>query len=259
MILDEIVAHKREEVKTQKKQMPLTELEQVLRHVSPTRDFKAAIYASGQINLIAEVKKASPSKGLIREDFDPVKIAQIYERSGATAISVLTDRRFFSGSLEYLTKIRNVTSNVPLLRKDFIIDEYQIYQSRAAGADAILLIVAILDDQQLQKFLSLAHRFDLDCLVEVHTRGELDKALNTKAKIIGINNRDLRVFKTDIQTTVKLKKFIPEDKIVVSESGIHTRDDVALLENCGVNAILVGEALMKSRNIKEKISELIGN
>jgi indole-3-glycerol phosphate synthase len=256
VILDTIVAHKKEEVKTQQKQLPLSELEQTLRDTPPTHDFKMAISTPGQINLIAEVKKASPSKGIIRKDFDPTAIAQAYQSSSVAAISVLTDERFFQGRLPYLTAIRETTS-IPLLRKDFIIDEYQIYQSRAAGADTILLIAAILDLKTMQTFLNIAHNLDLDCLVEVHTESELKKILNTDARIVGINNRDLRTFETNLGTTVQLRKLIPQDKVVVSESGIHSRQDVRMLQECGINAILVGEALMKSADINAKIKELM--
>ncbi|MFQ6044243.1 MAG: indole-3-glycerol phosphate synthase TrpC [Candidatus Poribacteria bacterium] len=256
MILDTIVAHKQEEVKLQKNQLPLSGLIQTLRDIPPTRDFKAAISTTGKINLIAEVKKASPSKGIIREDFDAAGIALIYQSSGASAISVLTDERFFQGNLSYLTAIRETTS-IPLLRKDFIIDEYQIYQARASGADAILLIAAILGLGIMQTFLRIAHSLDLDCLVEVHTESELKKVLDTEAQIIGINNRDLKTFQTSLDTTVRLRKLIPQDKVVVSESGIHSHQDVKMLQKCGVNAILVGEALMRSADINAKIKELM--
>ena len=256
MILDTIVAHKQEEVKIQKSQLPLSELRKTLRDMTPTRDFKAAISTPGQISLIAEVKKASPSKGIIREDFDPIAIAQIYQSSGAAAISVLTDERFFQGSLSYLTAIREVTS-IPLLRKDFIIDEYQIYQARAAGADAILLIAAILELETMQTFLNIAYSLDLNCLVEVHTESELRRVLDADAQIVGINNRDLNTFQTNLNTTVQLRKLIPQDKIVVSESGIHSSRDVKMLQECGVNAILVGESLMRSADINAKVKELM--
>ena len=256
MILDTIVAYKQEEVRLQKDQLPLSELRQVLFDVSPTRDFKTAISTPGQINLIAEVKKASPSKGIIRQDFDPTAIAQIYQSSGASAISILTDERFFQGSLSYLTAIRENTS-IPLLRKDFIIDEYQIYQARAAGADAILLITAILEVTQMQSFLNKAHSLNLDCLVEVHTESELKRALDTDAQIIGINNRDLKTFQTNLDTTLRLRKLIPKDKFVVSESGIHSRQDVEMLQEFGINAILVGESLMRSTDISAKVKELM--
>jgi len=256
MILDTIVAHKRNEIEIHKNRTPLTELKQALRDAKPTRDFKSAISKPYKINLIAEIKKASPSKGLIREDFDPIAIAEIYQKSNATAISVLTDERFFQGSLSYLTDVREVTS-IPLLRKDFIIDEYQIYQARVAGADAILLIAAILELEEMKDFLSIASELGLDCLVEVHTESELERVLKTDAEIIGVNNRNLKIFKTDINTTFHLKKSIPDGKIVVSESGIKSRRDVEMLQECGVNAILVGEALMRSANINGKVRELM--
>jgi indole-3-glycerol phosphate synthase len=256
VILDTIVVHKQEEVKIQKSQLPLSELRQTLRDSPPTRDFKAAISMPGQINLIAEVKKASPSKGIIRDDFDPIAIAQIYQSSGAAAISVLTDEWFFQGSLSYLTAIREATS-IPLLRKDFIIDEYQIYQACAAGTDAILLIAAILELETMQTFLNIAHSLDLDCLVEVHTESELRKVLDTDAQIVGINNRDLKTFQTNLNTTAQLRKLIPQDKVVVSESGIHSRQDVKMLQECGINAILVGESLMRSADINAKVKELM--
>jgi indole-3-glycerol phosphate synthase len=256
VILDTIVVHKQEEVKIQKSQLPLSELRQTLRDSPPTRDFKAAISMPGQINLIAEVKKASPSKGIIRDDFDPIAIAQIYQSSGAAAISVLTDEWFFQGSLSYLTAIREATS-IPLLRKDFIIDEYQIYQACAAGTDAILLIATILELETMQTFLNIAHSLDLDCLVEVHTESELRKVLDTDAQIVGINNRDLKTFQTNLNTTAQLRKLIPQDKVVVSESGIHSRQDVKMLQECGINAILVGESLMRSADINAKVKELM--
>ena len=256
MILDTIVAHKQEEVKIQKNRLPLSELRQTLRDAPPIHDFKAAISTPGQINLIAEVKKASPSKGIIREDFDPTAIAQIYQSSGAAGISVLTDERFFQGSLSYLTAIRE-TISIPLLRKDFIIDEYQIYQARAAKADAILLIAAILEPKTMQTFLNIAHSLGMDCLVEVHTESELRKVLDTDARIVGINNRDLKIFQTNLNTTVQLRELIPEDKVVVSESGIHSRQDVKMLQEHGINAILVGEALMRSADINAKVRELM--
>jgi len=256
VILDTIVTHKRKEIKIQKNLLPLSELRQTLRDISPTRDFKAAISTPGQINLIAEVKKASPSKGIIREDFDAVTIAQIYQSSGASAISVLTDERFFQGGLSYLAAIRKTTS-IPLMRKDFIIDEYQIYQARVAGADAILLIAAILHPGPMQSFLNIAHSLDLDCLVEVHVESELKKVLDTDAQIIGINNRDLKTFQTSLNTTVRLRKLIPNDKVIVSESGIHSREDVKMLQEYDINAILVGESLMRSADINAKIKELM--
>ena len=212
----------------------------------------------GAVNLIAEVKRKSPSKGIIREDFDPIKVAKTYAGNGASAISVLTDHEFFGGDLSYLSTIRNAV-DLPLLRKDFTIDEYHIYQARVAGADAVLLIVAILTPKQLREFIEVAKHLNLVALVEVHTQAELDTALDVGAEIIGINNRNLKTFHTDIATSFHLRKSIPDDKIVVSESGIYSREDVMKLGEADMDAILVGESLMKSADIGGKVRELIGS
>lgn len=257
MILDEIVAHKREELLETKRRTPLAELKGRVSDAGPTRGFRLAL-ASGQgIKLIAEVKKASPSKGVIREDFDPVRIAGTYEEFGASCISVLTEKKYFQGSLEYLGIIREMVS-LPLLRKDFIIDEYQIHEARAAGADAILLIAACLEQGQMEDYLGIAERLGLDVLVESHTYPELDRSLRAGVKLVGINNRDLSTFVVSLQTTLDLLKDIPDDRIVVSESGIKTRDDVVKLGNAGVDAILVGESLMREKDIGRKVKELLG-
>ncbi len=257
MILDSIVAHKREELKRDKERTPIQTLKRRIPNLPPTRDFGAALEAPGAVNLIAEVKRRSPSKGVIREDFDPVEIAKIYAQNGASAISVLTDDRFFGGALSYLSAIRHAVG-LPLLRKDFTIDEFHIYQARAAGADAVLLIAAILAPEQLREFIGIAGRLNLGALVEVHTQAELQIALDVGAEIIGINNRDLKTFHTDIATSFRLRESIPDDKIVVSESGIHKREDVVRLGESNVNAILVGESLMRSTDIGEKMRELLG-
>lgn len=257
MILDTIIAHKQKELQTEQEQVPLAVLESKLESVSPTKDFRRAISQPDNINLIAEVKKKSPSKGIIRKDFDPIQIAKTYTENGAAAISVLTDVQFFDGSLEYLSSIREVV-DVPLLRKDFTIDPYHIYQARIAGADAILLIVAVLTPEQLHDFIDIATSLSLASLVEVHTEAELEVALDVGAEIIGINNRDLRTFRTDLATTFRLRESIPAGKVVVSESGIYTRADVESLRNTGVNAILVGESLMRSPDIGKQMCELIG-
>lgn len=258
MILDTIVAHKFKELKGDQEQVPLSTLKSQISDLLPTRDFRCALSTPNRVNLIAEVKKKSPSKGIIRKDFKPVEIARTYTTGGASAISVLTDGKFFAGDLAYLTAIRQ-SVNLPLLRKDFTIDAYHIYQARLAGADAILLIVSILRLEQLREFMELARSLDLASLVEVHTDEELELALRAGAEIIGINNRNLKTFHTDIATTFRLIKSIPKDKIVVSESGIYTREDVEKLEEAGVNAILVGESLMRSPDIERKIRELLGN
>ncbi len=248
-ILAEIVAEKRREV----------------AHLRPTvasvrkddRDFTGVLLRQNGVALIAEVKKASPSAGIICADFDPVKIAREYEAAGATALSVLTDEKFFQGRLEYLRLIRQAVQ-LPLLRKDFIIDERQLHETATAGADAVLLIVAILDDAQLKDYQTLAGELHLAALVEVHDDRELDRALNANAEIIGINNRDLKTFRTDLATTEKLAARIPTGKIIVAESGINSRADVQRVTGVGARAILVGESLMRSRDIASKMQELLG-
>ena len=257
MILDTIIAHKQQELQIEEEQVPLATLKSKLANLPPTKDFRAAIAQSDNINLIAEVKKKSPSKGIIREDFDPIQIAETYAKNGAAAISVLTDVRFFDGRLDYLSSIRQVV-DVPLLRKDFTIDPYHIYQARVASADAILLIVAALTKDQLREFMDIAESLSLASLVEVHTDTELEIALDVGAEIIGINNRDLRTFHTDLATTFSLQEFLPTGKVVVSESGIYTRADVESLREAGVDAILVGESLMRSPDIGEQVRKLIG-
>ena len=257
MILDTIVAHKRIELEDDKRRLPLDTLKRKIRDLPSTRDFRAALSTPNSIHLIAEVKKKSPSKGIIREDFDPVGIARIYVESGASAISVLTDREFFAGELAYLSAIREAVT-LPLLRKDFTIDPYHIYQARLAGADAVLLIVSILTLTQLREFTDMAQDLGLASLVEVHTEAELELALTGGAEIVGINNRDLKTFHTDIATTFHLRDSIPTDKVVVSESGINTSKDVMKLKEAGINAILVGESLMRSPNIGDKVRELLG-
>ena len=256
MILDTIIAHKQKELAIEQEQVPLAKLEDQISSLPPTRDFRGAITGRGTVKLIAEVKKKSPSKGIIREDFHPVSIAEAYVKNGAAAISVLTDKHFFAGELDYLRAIRD-TVDVPLLRKDFTIDPYHIYQARVAGADAILLIVAALTVSQLQTFMEVAAALALACLVEVHTREELAIALDVEAQIIGINNRNLRTFHTDIVTTFQLREDIPADRVVVSESGIYSREDVVKLQEAGIHAMLVGESLMRSPDIGEQVRRLI--
>jgi indole-3-glycerol phosphate synthase len=256
LILDAIAAHKRQEVEQDKAHTPLGQLKEKIKALPPTRDFRAALSTPGRVNLIAEVKKKSPSQGIIRADFDPVEIARTYAAHRASAISVLTDREFFAGELAYLTAIREAVE-LPLLRKDFTIDPYQIYQARAAGADAILLIVAILTLEEIRDFMETARSLGLASLVEVHTAEELEIALEAGAEIIGVNNRNLKIFKTDINTTFQLRPLIPADKIVVSESGIDAREDVLRLQEAGVHAILVGESLMRSPDIGSKVKELL--
>jgi len=257
MILDEIIAYKKKELAETKRRMPFQDIKAKALDAERVRGFGTLISGEGDIRLIAEVKKASPSKGVIREDFDPVTIARIYEESGASCISVLTEKKYFLGELEYLGQIRKAVK-LPLLRKDFIIDEYQIYEARAAGADAVLLISACLEKQQMEDYLGTAKQLDLDVLVESHTYKELDKSLHAGAMLVGINNRDLTTFMVDQQTTLDLLKDIPDDRTVVSESGINTRDDVVKLQQAGVDAILVGESLMREKDIRKKVKELLG-
>ena len=256
MILDTIIAHKQKELEVEQAQVPLVDLKAAVKNLPPTRGFRNAISGRDTVKLIAEVKKKSPSKGIIREDFHPVSIAETYVKNGAAAISVLTDTHFFAGELDYLRAIRNAV-DVPLLRKDFTIDPYHIYQARVAGADAILLIVAALRVSQLQAFMEVAASLSLACLVEVHTREELAIALDVDAQIIGINNRDLRTFHTDIATTFQLREAIPANRVVVSESGIYSREDVMQLQEAGVHAMLVGESLMRSPDIGEQVRRLV--
>ena len=257
-ILDEIVEQKKIEVaKLPARIIAAGDLRDAMLEHGERRDFISALKnPRGDIALIAEVKKASPSAGVICKDFDPVKIAKEYEAAGASCLSVLTDEKFFQGSLDYLRQIRAAVK-IPLLRKDFIIDERQILEAIEWGADAILLIVAILTDEQLQKFHSLAVEAGLAVLVEVHDEEELERALKISPQLIGVNNRDLKTFKVDLATTEKLAKKIGVEKILVAESGIHSRADVERLKECGAKAVLVGESLMKNGDIKTKMRELI--
>ncbi len=257
MILDDIIANKKAELLETKRRTPLAELKGRVSEAGSARGFGKVLSSGEGIKLIAEVKKASPSKGIIREDFDPVKIAGTYEESGASCISVLTEKKYFQGSLEYLENIRKRV-NLPLLRKDFIIDEYQVHEARAFGADAILLIAACLDRRQMEDYLAIAAGIGLDVLVESHTYQELDRSLFAGAMLVGINNRDLSTFVVSLQTTIDLLKDIPDDRTVVSESGIKTREDVETLRSVGVDAILVGESLMREKDIGEKVKELLG-
>jgi len=249
--LEEILAAKREEIERLKPRA--AELDRQARARTDFRDFRAAIRSTeAKIAVIAEIKKASPSAGVIAEAFEPVDIAKNYERAGANAISVLTDARFFQGSLEHIGNVRNTVA-VPLLRKDFIWDRSQIAESAANGADAILLIVAALTQDQLVQLLKIATEYRLDALVEVHSGDELQRALESGAKIIGINNRDLTTFDVDLGVTEKLCREVPDEVVLVSESGIKTSQDVARVKACGVDAILVGEALMRGEISIEQI------
>ena len=236
---------------------PIDELRDRIDTFYPIRDMKSALTSPlTPIKIIAEVKKASPSRGVIRENFNPVEIAKIYEDNGASAISVLTEEKFFHGSLVYLNKIREATA-IPLLCKDFIFDEYQILQARIFGADAFLLIAAILSNSELNNLLRIGEELGMETIVEVHNLDELRTVLHTGAGIIGINNRDLKTFKTDITTTIRLAEGLPENRIVVSESGIKTRKDILMLKESGVDAFLIGESLMEEKDIADKLTELL--
>lgn len=258
MILDEIITYKKTELEARKAEIPVGIISSAIWNLPLPLNFKEALLPSsdGRIRVIAEVKKASPSKGVIREDFDHLEIARTYERNGASALSVLTDRHFFQGSIDYLSEIRQMVS-LPLLRKDFVFDEYQILEARGYGADAVLLIAAVLDDKELCDFVKLSLDLGMAPLVEVHDEIELERVLKTNAELIGINNRNLQTFKTDINTTVRLMNSIPEDKVVVSESGINTKEDIKFLKDVGVDAFLIGEALMREADIGKKLREFV--
>lgn len=256
MYLDEIMQYKRCELEERMKKIPLNTLKQQMQFVKGTRDFRAALDSEEGTRIIAEIKKASPSKGVIRNDFDYLEIARRYEVEGAAAISVLTDSYFFQGDIEYLSQIRHVVG-IPLLRKDFIFDEYQVLEARIYGADAILLIATVLSQAELNHLYRLSRSLGMEVLVEVHDIKDLKKALKIDAGIIGINNRNLKSFKTDIKTTVDLAKRIPEDKIVVSESGINTTEDIEFLKNGGADAFLIGEAFMREADPGIKLRELV--
>lgn len=258
-ILEKILEVKRKEVEERKKRVPLRVLQERLAEAQKVRPFAEAIKRHGKepIHLVAELKKASPSKGVFRNDFNAEVILRAYEQSPASALSILTDTPFFQGELENLSLARQITTK-PLLRKDFLIDEYQLYEARVHGADAVLLIVAALEDAKLRDMITLSRELGMDALVEVHTELELEKALKAGATLIGINNRNLQTFKVDLETTLKLTGLIPSDCTVVSESGIDTREQVKRLEDAGVDAILVGETLIRSDDPVSKAKELLG-
>jgi indole-3-glycerol phosphate synthase len=256
-ILDQIVAAKRVEIDRARSSTPLSELKALLADAPPVRDFFAPLTAGKPIKLIAEVKKASPSKGVIRADFDPVAIAQTYEAHGASCLSVLTDEQYFQGSLEYLRQVRRAVA-IPVLRKDFVLDSYQLVEARVAGADAVLLIAECLDDCNLRKLHNEALELGMTPLVEFYEPANLDRVLATGATLIGINNRDLRTFQVDLGHTIRLRERVPLDCVLVAESGIHTRADVVRLESAGVEAMLVGESLMREADIGAAVDRLLG-
>jgi indole-3-glycerol phosphate synthase len=256
MILQKIVEYKREEVARQKEILPLEELRQMLADKPPTRDFEGAI-RNRDCAVIAEVKRSSPSKGRIREDFNPIEIAGIYADNGASAISILTERKFFEGNAAYVPQIRRAV-RLPLLRKDFIVDPYQINETRVLGADALLLIARLLEAGELRDFIGLASELGLAALVEVHDAADMEKAVSSGARIVGINNRDLETFRTDLAVSIGLVRRIPKGITVVSESGIGSRGEIEKLMEAGIHAFLVGESLMREKDVGKKLRELMG-
>lgn len=257
-ILDTIIENKKIEVRKSKEALSRESLERGLRDAPETRDFYKALADGARVRIIAEIKKASPSKGVLRDDFDPVEIAAGYEKGGAAALSVLTDEKFFMGSLAYLRAVRGAVG-IPLLRKDFIIDPYQVYESRVNGADALLLIVSALSEETLVELLALTHSLGMDALVEVHDEDELGKALDAGGRIIGINNRDLRTFEVDLGVTTRLSRNIPEGVIVIAESGISSGADIRKLGEHGVHVFLIGETFMKAPDPGLELSKLISS
>jgi indole-3-glycerol phosphate synthase len=255
--LSRIVSHKREELARAQKKLSLAALQQMAQAQAAPRDFRRALSTGENIAVIAEMKKSSPSAGVLREDFDPVALAKSYAAHGAAALSILTDEKFFGGNLENLQKARAACA-LPILRKDFILNPYQIWEARAFGADAILLIVAMLDRSELFELLSVAEESGLHALVEVHNEAELDRALLAGANLIGINNRNLQTFEVTQKTTERLSKLIPSSCVRVAESGIASRDEVKRLAACGVDAVLVGSHLMRQRDPGEAVAKLTG-
>jgi indole-3-glycerol phosphate synthase len=256
-ILDQIVAAKRAEIERLKLTTPVAKLRGRLADAPPVRDFFTPLAASGPIKLIAEVKKASPSAGVIRADFDPVAISRTFEAHGATCLSVLTDEPYFQGRLEYLAQIRQATS-IPILRKDFILDEYQLLEARLAGADAVLLIAECLDDCNLRKLFNAACDLGMTPLVELYDPGNLTRVFGAGATLIGVNNRNLHTFEVDLAHTIRMRKRVPDECVLVGESGIKTREDVKRLEAADVDAILVGESLTREADIGAAVDRLLG-
>jgi indole-3-glycerol phosphate synthase len=256
-VLSEILAAKRTEVDCAKRRIPISELQRQIADLPETRDFAGALTNTTGTALIAEVKRASPSKGVIRENFEPVEIARELAEGGAACLSVLTEESFFQGHLSFLPAIRHAV-DLPLLRKDFLIDDYQLLESRAAGADAVLMIVAALSHTNMDDMLSATHELGMAAIVEVHDKDELEEAITSGARIIGINNRDLHTFRTTLQTTLDLLPRVPKNCLTVSESGINVRADVERLASAGIDAVLVGEAIMREQDVRAKVEELLG-
>lgn len=257
-ILQKILDTKAQEIVERKQRLPLMQIQQKLKDIAPTRNFLDAIrqrIEAGKTAVIAEIKRASPSKGVLRENFDPAQIARSYEQGGAACLSVLTDVEYFQGDDAYL-KLARDACQLPVLRKEFIIDHYQVYESRLIGGDCILLIAAALDDDQLRGFTELAHSLDMAVLVEVHDAEELQRALKLDVTLVGINNRNLRTFETSLDTTLELLPAIPDDKIVITESGIHQRDDIETMLAHNVHSFLIGEAFMRAEQPGDRLAQL---
>ncbi|MCP3692217.1 MAG: indole-3-glycerol phosphate synthase TrpC [Planctomycetaceae bacterium] len=256
-ILDQIVETKRQEIEAAKTARPVQSLVDQLESAPPVRNFLGALSVHGPIKLISEVKKTSPSKGLIREDFDPLKIARCYQQHGATCLSVLTDEHYFQGSLQYLSEIRQ-SVNLPVLRKDFVLDCYQVVEARVAGADAVLLIAECLDDDQLQVLHDQVVDLGMTPLVEFYEQQNLQRVIDIGAQLIGVNNRNLQTFETDLNHVIQLRSQIPQDRLLVGESGIHGHEDAQRLANAGIDAMLVGEHLMAAEDIGAAVNQLLG-
>lgn len=258
-ILQQIIQHKKEEIQIRRTRKPLDQLRQDIKHAPPVRSFIQALENTISSNLpaiIAELKKASPSRGVICTNFDPTTIAVEYAQHGASCLSILTDEKYFCGNLCYIKAVREVCM-LPILCKDFFIDPYQVFEARMAGADCILLIVAAVDDSCLETLTQLAHQLDMEVLVEVHNKEELVRALRLPVRLIGINNRDLKTFDTSLETTISLKSSVPDDRLLVSESGIHSCAEIQMLREHGVQAFLIGEVLMKSKQPGQALKELM--
>jgi len=257
-VLKEIILKKKERIILAKQQLSEEELKVKVQGLAPARNFIEAISKPRQISLIAEIKKASPSQGVIRQDFNPLDIAGIYQNTGVQAISILTEEDYFLGNISYINEVKNIAS-VPVLRKDFILEPYQIYESRFYGADAVLLIADLLTQDEITEFVGIASGLGMDSLVEVHNEKELKKVLKLKGiSLIGINNRDLHTLEVDPKITEKLYTLIPKDKVVVVESGLKSSQDILFLKILGVNAVLIGTAFMQAENIANKVEELMG-
>lgn len=260
MILDEIISHKKNEVDELKFRFPVKRLVKAIREMAdrePTRNFKHAIGEPRGTHIIAEIKKASPSHGIICQNFNPLKLAEIYETGGAKAISILTETKYFLGRPSYLKTVRKVT-NLPILRKDFIIEPYQVYESRVLSADAILLIAMILTHQEMKELHQLAKSLGMDTLIEIHSDEDLEKALEADADIIGINNRNLKTLETNLSSGENLLKKIPKGKTIVIESGIKKREEIEYFKSLDIHAFLIGTSLLKAENILEKLKKLVG-